>query len=157
MRVRETLRAAGVIARRDFKATVMSRAFFFFLLGPLFPVLMGLLFGGIGSRLQRDTPPPVVAVTWVATDFRHLSDVRDRLGPLLDRGDKPALQLESHPGGVGQALLARSSPPVIAVLSGSLDRPALAGAVDPDGRVADSVRVLVAEARRDRAAGEPEG
>ena len=31
------LRASFVIARRDFGATVLSKAFLFFLLGPLFP------------------------------------------------------------------------------------------------------------------------
>ncbi|MFZ1741655.1 MAG: ABC transporter permease, partial [Pontixanthobacter sp.] len=32
------LQAAYVIARRDFLAILFSRSFFFFLLGPLFPV-----------------------------------------------------------------------------------------------------------------------
>ena len=41
------LRSALVIARRDFAATVLSKTFIFFLLGPLFPVLMGALSGGI--------------------------------------------------------------------------------------------------------------
>ena len=33
--------AAWVIARRDFVAVLFSRAFLFFLVGPLFPVLVG--------------------------------------------------------------------------------------------------------------------
>ena len=40
--------AAFVIARRDFFAILLSRAFIFFLLGPLFPVVVGALAGGIG-------------------------------------------------------------------------------------------------------------
>ena len=46
------LRAALVIARRDFAATVLSKAFLFFLLGPMFPLLFGGVFGGIGAQLR---------------------------------------------------------------------------------------------------------
>ena len=45
-------RAVWVIARRDFVAILFSRAFFFFLLGPLFPIVVGALAGGIGERVQ---------------------------------------------------------------------------------------------------------
>ena len=48
-------RSAFVIARRDFAATVLSKTFIFFLLGPLFPLLFGGVFGGIGARVaSRD-------------------------------------------------------------------------------------------------------
>ena len=52
MTLPETLRAAFVIARRDFTATVFSKTFLLFLLGPLFPVVMGVMFGGIGDRID---------------------------------------------------------------------------------------------------------
>ena len=47
------LRSAFVIARRDFAATVLSKTFIFFLLGPLFPLLLGGVFGG-HRRARRD-------------------------------------------------------------------------------------------------------
>ena len=47
------LRGAFVIARRDFSATVLSKAFIFFLLGPIFPLLLGGVFGGIGARVRE--------------------------------------------------------------------------------------------------------
>ena len=47
------LEAAWVIARRDFVAVLFSRAFLFFLLGPLFPVIVGGLAGSIGGEVQR--------------------------------------------------------------------------------------------------------
>ena len=47
------LRSAFVIARRDFAATVLSKAFIFFLLGPLFPLLLGGVFGGIGAQRRE--------------------------------------------------------------------------------------------------------
>ena len=43
------LRSALVIARRDFAATVLSKTFLLFLLGPLFPLIFGGVFGGIGA------------------------------------------------------------------------------------------------------------
>jgi ABC-2 type transport system permease protein len=45
-----TLAAALVIARRDFGAILFSRSFIFFLLGPLFPVIVGALAGGVGQK-----------------------------------------------------------------------------------------------------------
>ncbi|TNE27542.1 MAG: ABC transporter permease, partial [Alphaproteobacteria bacterium] len=48
------MHAAWVVARRDFVAVLFSRAFFFFLLGPLFPVVIGALAGGIGGQVQRE-------------------------------------------------------------------------------------------------------
>ena len=54
------LQAALVVARRDFFAILFSRAFFFFLLGPLFPLAMGALAGGIGQRVESGTATPAV-------------------------------------------------------------------------------------------------
>ena len=72
-------RAAMVIARRDFTATVFSRTFFFFLLGPLFPLLLGSVFGGIGARVASQTAQPVVAVVMNPHEFSAMTKARDRL------------------------------------------------------------------------------
>ena len=61
-RMMRFIRSAFVIARRDFAATVLSKAFIFFLLGPLFPLLLGGVFGGIGARVASQSEQPVVAV-----------------------------------------------------------------------------------------------
>ncbi len=50
-----TLAAAWVVARRDIAAILLSRSFIFFLLGPLFPVLVGSMAGGIGQTVQEST------------------------------------------------------------------------------------------------------
>ena len=47
-------RAAYVIARRDFTAILFSRAFIFFLLGPLFPVIVMAMAGGVGAQMQSE-------------------------------------------------------------------------------------------------------
>ena len=56
-----TWAAAYVIARRDFTAILFSRSFIFFLLGPLFPVIVGGFAGGIGQRVQASADRPVLA------------------------------------------------------------------------------------------------
>ena len=45
MKLPETIRAAFVIARRDFTATVLSKTFLFFLRGTLFPLALRFGFG----------------------------------------------------------------------------------------------------------------
>ena len=77
------LRSSFVIARRDFAATVLSKAFIFFLLGPLFPLLLGGVFGGIGARVAARTEKPVVAVVASHVDFERLNAARARLADVL--------------------------------------------------------------------------
>ena len=67
------LRSAMVIARRDFAATVLSKTFIFFLLGPLFPLLLGGVFekfgfDGFGMNARRHEIMPLIAQH--ADDFR---------------------------------------------------------------------------------------
>ena len=64
------LRSAFVIGRRDFSATVLSKTFIFFLLAPMFPLLMGGVFGGIGARVAQQTERPIVAVDRDSSRFR---------------------------------------------------------------------------------------
>ena len=56
MKLPETIRAAFVIARRDFTATVLSKTFLFFLLGPLFPILHWLRLWSASGRRSSGTP-----------------------------------------------------------------------------------------------------
>lgn len=60
--------AAWVVARRDFRAILFSRAFFFFLLGPLFPIVVGSLAGGIGGQVQREAAVNTVALAMSDAD-----------------------------------------------------------------------------------------
>ena len=69
MTASRTLKSAFVIARRDFTATVMSKTFLLFLLGPLFPAIMGVTFGGIGATIDRNVERPVVAVIGSPSDY----------------------------------------------------------------------------------------
>jgi ABC-2 type transport system permease protein len=126
------LRSAFVIARRDFTATVLSRAFLFFLLGPLFPVLLGGIFGGIGAKVAVDAPKPVVAVVMSQAEFEALWQARHRLAEAT--GDKDVVELVGYaPEADGDAwvkrLLKNKNPPVRAVLTGWFGDPRLVGDV----------------------------
>ncbi|QDP20525.1 ABC transporter permease [Sphingomonas xanthus] len=147
----ETIRAAFVIARRDFTATVFSKTFLLFLLGPLFPILLGFTFGGIGARVEQNSVPPAVAVIASPADFRLLQQARERLSPLAD--DRPFVELRrvapgSDPARQARQLLSDDANPVLGVLEGGLFAPHFTGAVSADGRTVRQVGMFVAEAQR---------
>ena len=150
MRLPETIRAAFVIGRRDFTATVLSRTFLFFLIGPLFPLAIGFGFVGIGTQVDRNTKPPPVAVISSRQDFERLTVARERLAPMSDtapvelRHVAPEGDLEAQRA----SLLSDDSKPVIAVFDGGLIFPHLTGAVTGGGRTARQISLYVEEARR---------
>jgi ABC-2 type transport system permease protein len=144
------IRPAFVIARRDFSATVLSKAFIFFLLGPLFPLILGGVFGGIGAKVASQTEQPVIAVVSSPSDFQRLSAARDRIADTI--ADPMLVQLTPHaPDGDLAAqekkLLASRHPPVRAVLSGGLAHPHLTGAVTEDAQAVGQLRLILADAR----------
>ncbi|HET9811283.1 MAG TPA: ABC transporter permease [Sphingomicrobium sp.] len=144
------LRSAFVIGRRDFTATVFSKAFIFFLIGPLFPVLLGGLFGGIGARVASQTEQPTVAAIVSSEDFAKLEAARRQLSDAF--GGRPVLDLvrvapEPDFERQKRAILDSKAHPVVAVLTGGLDRPHLTGAVDWDGTTSGQVALLISAAR----------
>jgi ABC-2 type transport system permease protein len=144
------LRSAFVIARRDFAATVLSKAFIFFLLAPLFPLLMGGVFGGIGARVATDAERPVIAVIAARAEFERLAAARDQLAEAI--GDQSVVTLagytpESDVAAQRKALLESRKPPVRAVLSGGLDHPRLVGALGGDEDIVGQMKLLIANAR----------
>ena len=80
------IRSAFVIGRRDFGATVLSKTFIFFLLGPLFPLLLGGVFAGIGSNVASRAEHPAVAVIAPQAEFQRISAARDRLAEAVGDG-----------------------------------------------------------------------
>ena len=76
------LRSAFVISRRDFAATVLSKTFIFFLLGPLFPLLLGGVFGSIGARVATKAERPSVLVLMPDADFTKISVARFSFVPV---------------------------------------------------------------------------
>jgi ABC-2 type transport system permease protein len=153
------IRSAFVIARRDFSATVFSKTFIFFLLGPLFPLLFGGVFGSIGARVASQTERPVVAVVSSTADFARLDAGRRQLAAALD--DAAVVKLvryapEADAAAQQQRLLASHDPPIRAVLSGTLDRPHLTGALAGDPAAVGQLKLMIANARSGSAADTPD-
>ncbi len=151
MKLPETIRAAFVIARRDFTATVLSKTFLLFLLGPLFPLALGFAFGGIGAQVEKSGAPATVAVIAPAQEYALLEAGRERLLPLA--GDRLFVALrrveaDGNPAAQRERLLASEDKPVVGVLDGGLFAPHFTGAVDADGRTVRQIRMFVEEARR---------
>ena len=145
-----TLAAALVVARRDFTAILFSRSFFFFLLGPLFPVIVGIMAGGIGQRAQESSERPELGVAMQAADVDAMLAARDTLEPRLGhilpelvviKRLSPGESFDPHKA------LAERRHQVAAVLSGNLQTPILSGSV---GRISDwqgPVSMLAAQAQ----------
>lgn len=136
--------AAFVIARRDYAATVFSRAFLFFLLGPLFPILVGGLFAVIGANVGSSARPGL-AVIAAPADFARLNQARDELNGLPGIASFPQL-IEGKPGQSAEDLLNSKDPAVIAVLSDPFGKPSLTGGVKQGDGLTGQVQLLLARA-----------
>jgi ABC-2 type transport system permease protein len=139
------LRSAYVIARRDFAATVLSKTFIFFLLGPLFPLLLGGLFGSIGARVATQTERPVVAIVSSPVEFAQLSAARNRLADAV--GEPGVVRLvhftpEPDVDVQRDRLLASSSPPIRAVLTGWMGSWQLTGDIRKDDPTVRQIRLI---------------
>jgi len=148
--MRELLRAAFVIARRDFTATVLSRAFLLFLLGPFFPVLMILVFGAATAPMGDVNEKPTVAVISSAAEFEALEQARQRLDEAISPATLVNIAHVEPTGDPQQAanVLQARKPGYVAVLVGGLDDPRLVGSVGAASGTARQMRVFIAEARR---------
>ncbi|MBN8500089.1 MAG: ABC transporter permease [Sphingomonadales bacterium] len=147
-----TLAAALVVARRDFTAILFSRSFFFFLLGPLFPLLVGSLAGGIGQKVKMSVERPILGVAMSPADtdamIRAQKALADQLGPampslLVVRELKPGEQFDAV------AELKSNRANLAAIVTGTPLKPVLTG---PQDRIADwqgRVGMLAARAAGD--------
>lgn len=129
-----TLAAAWVVARRDFSAILFSRTFFFFLLGPLFPVIVGALAGSVGSRVEQSGAAPEIGVVMQGAEADAMLRTRNELAQRLGGGFPDlAIVKRLEPGesidpaqflgGHGE----KGRPEVAAVLAGTLAAPVLIG------------------------------
>jgi len=121
-------RAAMVIARRDFTAILFSRVFFFFLLGPLFPILVGALAGGIGNALEESSGQPEIGIAMSSADVDAMLDAHRTLKPVLAYNLPEMRVLERlGPGETydARAFLERREGNVAGVITGTLAAPEL--------------------------------
>ena len=127
----ETIRAAFVIARRDFTAIIFSKSFFFFLLGPLFPLGIIIVAGGLGSQVARDIENPVIGIALNPSETEILLTSRTRLASRLGSESLPQLVVMKDFSAEKANIIAKldSEKSLNAILSGSLAKPVLTGSV----------------------------
>lgn len=122
----ELLRAALVIARRDFTAVVFSRTFILFLLGPLLPILIGMAFGGLGEKISSTDLRPVVGIAMSPSEAARLERAHERLAERM--GEQALVRLRRVPLTPAPRIqLAQPGAGVVAILSGSVAHPLLTG------------------------------
>ena len=131
--IAERVRAAGVIARRDFVAVVFSKAFIFFLLGPLFPVIVGFFAGMIGASVQHDMDRTVIGIAMPAQQGDQLIAARAALVDHMPGGAPDMVVLNRlRPGDHFDPRSVLKVRQMSAVVTGTLEAPVLTG---PQGRV----------------------
>jgi ABC-2 type transport system permease protein len=148
------LRSAFVIGRRDFTATVYSKTFLLFLLGPLLIIGLSIVLGNATERMARDDLKARVAVIADPSDFAPILRARERLNPSFGEGGLPEL-VRIEPDYVIDAqvkdLLASTDQRILAVLTGGLARPRLTGAVSETGAIRSQITLILNEATQQRA------
>ena len=121
-------RAAFIIARRDFTAILFSRAFIFFLLGPLFPVVVMAMAGGVGAQVQSQATAADVGIAMSASDTDAMLSAREELAMRIGGAIPPMVVLKRLAPGEeydpAQVLEARQGQ-FAAVITGTLDAPVL--------------------------------
>jgi len=125
-----TFAAALVVARRDFVAILWSRSFIFFLIGPLFPLVVGAMASGVGQRVEATAGSPVLGVAMSQTESAAMLAAARRLDPDLGDMVPVMVPLATVPDGAridAAALLQDKQGQVAAVLTGSRAAPALTG------------------------------
>lgn len=144
------LRAALVIARRDYIASVWSRAFVLFLIGPMIPIIFGVTFGSVGAKMQK-VEPPVIAVIVPPAEGRALLAARQRVTEALG-GVVPDFDLIAPASDVRrQSAQLLATGKATAVLSGLPDAPVLYGPPRTIRAHGSEIEWVVGEAWRDAA------
>lgn len=143
----ETLRAAFVIARRDFTALIASKSFLFFLIGPLVMFGVALAAGGLGSQMVQETKVPMIGIMMAEGDADRLMLSRVRLSQAVK--DLPLVKKIASQHDIAMQLhTGNGSKGYDAIVSGSLQHPVLTATEDGARRWSGEVRLLLATARQ---------
>lgn len=148
--MKEILRAAFVIARRDFTAIIYSKAFIFFLLGPFFPVLVGIAAGSLGGQIAREAAQPVVGLAMTESDSRKMIETREILSANMGENYFTKIKI------VGDAVqdsgknpkdyLKKKEDNLSVVVTGTLAKPVVTGTKGSVKRESAGIELLAAHA-----------
>jgi len=129
--MKEILRAAFVIARRDFTAIIYSKAFIFFLLGPFFPVLVGVAAGSLGGQIAKENDRPVIGLAMTQGDAAKLIAARDMLANTMGKTYFTELKIVGDAGKdktlAPQDYLKKKEDNLSVVVTGTLAKPIVTG------------------------------
>lgn len=148
--MREIFRAAFVIARRDFTAIIYSKAFIFFLLGPFFPVLVGIAAGNLGGQIAKEASQPVVGIALSQGESAQILAARAALSKTLGDGYFSPMKI------VGEDVSERRSPQeylktkadnLSIVVTGALASPVITGTARAIERERADVELLAGYAQ----------
>lgn len=155
--MKRLIQVSWVIARRDFAAVIFSKSFIFFLLGPFFPILIGLAAGGVGSQVAKDINQPVIAIAMAQAEVDALITAHQGLADQLGSSNLPSLApLADHDrndADIAQLLnQGRGGKNYMGVLSGSLDHPHFTATTADVARWQGTVGLILQHARDGQAA-----
>lgn len=120
--------AAFVIARRDFTAILFSKAFLFFLLGPILLIAISAGAGVLGAKAAEGSAPPALAIALGEQEGQAFARTHEQLAELTRL---PDIAVEPSYARTDPAeILASTDRNVAAVLTGSLADPVLIGPTD---------------------------
>lgn len=128
-----TLAGALVVARRDFMAILWSRSFIFFLLGPLFPLFVGVMAGSIGAHVEDSVDTPQIGLMMTGPDIDAMLTARHALEPALgDQMPDLVVVARLRPGEKGDPRMALADKRInggnlSAIISGTSASPVLTG------------------------------
>ena len=120
--------AAYVIARRDFHAILFSKAFLFFLLGPIFFIALTTGGGLLGAKAASNQEDPRLAIAMAPADSAAFKQAHDRLADMVTLPEITVVQPAAAADPAG--LLNDDKRNLAAVVSGPLSHPRLAGTDD---------------------------
>lgn len=143
--------AAFVIARRDFQAILFSRAFLFFLLGPVFLLAVGALSSGMGSQIREEATDPEVGIAMSVPDTAAMLAAHSALAEQLGRAMPPMVAVEISPQDrslqeAAEAILTERRGNYAAIVTGTPAAPVLTGTEDQLGRLGGRVALVAATA-----------
>ncbi|HEV7233150.1 MAG TPA: ABC transporter permease [Sphingorhabdus sp.] len=146
----EIIRAAFVIARRDFTAIIYSKAFIFFLLGPFFPVLVGIAAGSLGGEIARETARPVVGLAMAQADSAKMLAARDTLAVNMGETyftDMKVVGDATKDSGINpQDYLKKKEDNLSVVVTGTLAQPVITGTKRAVDRESADIELLAGHA-----------
>lgn len=154
-----TLEAAWVIARRDFVAVLFSRTFLFFLLGPLFPFIVGGLAGSITGEVMREADSVVVGVAMSPADSAAMVSAAAGLTRQLG-GAVPPLTIVPEatrdPAFDARAFLEERRGAYAVIVTGSLRAPQVVGTAEQAARWRGPIELIAATAMQTAPTAMPE-